>query len=124
MKKYLDQNEIFEDIVSKLTDLETKHLLASNFTPNPYGSKTEKLSIIMQRSSFGRWLRNSYDLWNVDNPHTQINVPPNSDGIIDNPLFPDNYSEVIIQKLVSYYQTMYPNVKYFSTRPISNGYTK
>jgi hypothetical protein len=44
----------------------------------------------------GMMMRNYYGLWHKENPFVYLNPPPNADGIIDHPMFPDNISGRII----------------------------
>jgi len=59
--------------------------------------KTPEQDLIILHHGLGMWIRNFYGLWREDNPYTKVNAGPNSEGIIDDPLFPDQVSQRIIE---------------------------
>jgi hypothetical protein len=103
---FMNADQIFEHFISDKVEKssETKEMLATDFEPPKEASREEDMSYLFGKQQFGRWLRNSYGLWAKDNPYTVLNPKPNSQGIIDDPLFPDNYSGVIVNRITEYYK--------------------
>jgi hypothetical protein len=99
---FMTEDQIVEDILEKRIDDDVRRILKDNF--NPPLTEDEKLlgfnPYAFAQSSFGRWIRNSYGLWSMDNPHVVLNPSPNKIGVVDHPMFPDNLAGRIIDKLV------------------------
>lgn len=53
-------------------------------------------AIISLHMTVGTSVRNRFGLWDPDNPHVVLNPPPNAEGIIDHPNFPDQMSHRIL----------------------------
>ena len=109
---YMNEDEIVQDIIDALKGnpgSELEGLLKSGFKtePSEFDLTTPPFSNFLDtyaKISFGRYLRNTYGLWQEDNPHVCINPDPNADGIIDHPRHPDNLSGTIIDRLIEYYR--------------------
>lgn len=86
--KYLSEEEIVEDLLRELDAQDLERIRAL------HGSR-----LIVLHHSLGQWIRNHYKLWAEDNPHVVLNPRPSAKGVIDHPLFPDQVSQRIIEKL-------------------------
>lgn len=87
--KHMTEAEIVEDLVSKMNDATRKKLLQIR----------RREHMIQFHHGWGMHIRNNYRLWDTDNPHTKADAGPNDEGIIDDPLFPDQVSGRILQLL-------------------------
>lgn len=96
----MSADQIVADLLSKEFDDETKEGILNDFHAPPGSDRYKAFGYAFMRGEFGRWIRNSYGLWRADNPHVEVNPPPNAQNIIDHPLFPDNYSGMIIERFV------------------------
>jgi hypothetical protein len=93
---FMTEDQIVEDILQKRIDDDMRRILKHNF--NPPLTEDEELQQLklgfspyaLAQSSFGRWIRNSYGLWSMDNPHVVLNPSPNELWVVDHPMFPDN----------------------------------
>ncbi|QIG71664.1 hypothetical protein EVB94_193 [Rhizobium phage RHph_TM40] len=112
---YYSSEEIFQDIHTNIdTSDEGSFLLKyleRGFEPPADATSETKYEYHLAKIGFGRWIRNSYGLWQEDNPHVILNPSPNDEGIIDHPLFPDNLSGTIIDRLIQHYQSKLPQVE-------------
>jgi len=62
--------------------------------------RTIKLSELAKlHSSKGREIRNEYGLWDAENPHTVQAPGPGEKGYVDHPLFPDQVSFRVMQRV-------------------------
>jgi len=62
-------------------------------------SHMEKAALAPLHLSLGMVIRNHYNLWHEENPHTEIKNPVMEDGIITDPLFPDQMSQRLIERI-------------------------
>jgi len=90
--------QLFQDLLQNPGDLE--HFV---------GTKPEKL--ISLHHGYGRWIRNHFNLWNENNPHTMKDYQPVIiDGCDANEKHPDSVSMRIIEQLhtkcVEYYKAV------------------
>lgn len=89
LEKYLNKDEIIKDLIENdnITDL----ILALN---DPF-----------EAPGAGRYIRNKYNLWAPNNPHTCKRwVPVLRDGCDYSPYHPDNFSGLIIDELKERYK--------------------
>jgi hypothetical protein len=61
--------------------------------------KVKQDSLIQAHHTVGRSIRNDYGLWDVRNPHVVLDAPPNNEGLIDHPNYPDQMSHRIIERV-------------------------
>lgn len=84
LNMFKSEDEIFADIVSKLTP-EDKATL----------NKTSEDDLIMFHHGYGTWIRNNYLLWDPKNPYTDKESSLGDD-------FPDQMSQRIIERVWSH----------------------
>ena len=113
---FLPKEEIVADIIKNMTDIKTQKMIASDFTPNPTLNKSKTLSIIMFKSEFMRNIRNHYNLWDEKNPYLKRDLESSeyeiTNGVITDPMFPDNFSSAIIDEVIKHFKAIHPDVKY------------
>lgn len=104
---FMDRDQILHHLFTTgVIDPASRDLIRNNFE-HPPGDEADAARAFglnigaFERDSFGRWIRNSYGLWDPQNPHVVRDPEPNPDGVIDHPLFPDNFSGSIIDDFVS-----------------------
>jgi hypothetical protein len=86
--EFLTEDQIVADLLSKMNDRDRqtwRSILLEN--------------VISGHHTTGQTIRNNYQLWDAANPYTHAEAEPNADGIIDHPLFPDQVSTRIMQRL-------------------------
>lgn len=88
MTKYLTEDEIVEDLIRTMPAESVDSW-----------KRVPKKELILGHHTTGRAIRNHYHLWDKDNPYTVNDPEPNSDGVIDHPLFPDQVSMRIMEKV-------------------------
>ena len=98
---FMSAHEIVADLLSKTYPEDTMQAFLSDFKPPQGCDRDEAIAYVFFHQSFGRFIRNTYGLWNDKNPHIVLNPAPNAKGIIDHPLFPDNYSGDIMDKFIA-----------------------
>lgn len=78
-----------------------KHLVGryANGTAGPMFKALKLSDLIKLHGSYGRDIRNEYGLWDSENPHTVQSPGPGEKGFIDHPLFPDQVSFRILQRV-------------------------
>lgn len=103
---FMSEGEIVDDIIANRTETKMRRIIGYNFDP-PLSEdekdavrKTGFNAYAYLRVEFGRWIRNSYGLWDKANPYTVPDPEPNADGVIDHPRHPDNITGRIIDELV------------------------
>lgn len=95
---FLSEAEIVEDILRKLSEEDRNYIRANR----------KEIEAVYFDGSFGRWIRNQYNLWDEANPHTMLNYVPQMEKWSDpdfpnvviegdtecdmNPKHPDNFS--------------------------------
>lgn len=82
-------------------DREEIDMLINDFQPPENADDNEKIIYSFARYNSGRIIRNRYGLWDKNNPYVILDPKPNVNGIIDHPLFPDNYSGEILEKFIT-----------------------
>lgn len=110
---FMDAEQIASDIITtKIQDHKTIDWIYNNYTDKDRkqpvyadGTPMEINFDAFEQSQFGRWIRNSYGLWDPANPYTGPNPVlkdgyTRTNGIIDDPRFPDNYSGFVMEMLV------------------------
>jgi len=105
---FLTPDQIVEDIASRI-DEDSGKAIACDFEPHPDAGQSERFAIRYGKSMCMRRIRNVYHLWDTRNPHVVLSPPPNKDGIIDHPLFPDNVSAAIYDALRAKMKEKYPD---------------
>lgn len=55
--------------------------------------------MVRYHHSVGRSIRNRFLLWDENNPYTKVDCLPNNQGVIDDPLFPDQVSHEILKRV-------------------------
>lgn len=86
---FLKPEEIADIVYAQMNDDDKRHV--RDIAPHhPDG-------MIWFHQNVGRLIRNTFGLWNPDNPYTDIEAPPNMDGVIDSPLHPDAVSHEILK---------------------------
>lgn len=103
----MSADEIVADLLTKEFDKETTRALLDDFVPPPDADRITAICFHFAHSEFSRWIRNAYGLWDESNPHVLVNAPPNSEGIIDHPLFPDNFSGMIEDRFIAAFKEKY-----------------
>lgn len=108
---FMSANQILADIVQNRMSLDLQKLLTFDFSPPV--SQDERIRRMNEnfnpdshaRMMFGRWIRNSYGLWEATNPHTmrQLDESAVRNGVDYHPCHPDSFSDEIITRLVAYY---------------------
>lgn len=89
-KKFLTEDEIVSDVLGKIV---------SDPVALKQWLETKKKDLVSFHFNVGMRIRNMYHLWHPENPNTIVNPKPNSRGIVDHPLFPDQVSQRIIEKV-------------------------
>jgi hypothetical protein len=87
--KYLSPAEIADEMYSKLDDQSRSAILEIE----------DPEEMIQFHHGVGTGIRNTYGLWERDNPYTVINPEPNEEGVIDDPRFPDQVSHDVLVRL-------------------------
>jgi hypothetical protein len=101
---FMSPEQIIEDILSNRLKGNERNLIAHNFNPpmtteeKEFVRKTGFNPNAYARTEFGRWIRNAYGLWDLNNPHVVLNAETN-EGLIVDPNFPDNLSGRIIDTI-------------------------
>lgn len=78
---FLDKERIADDLLNNLTDEDKKAF-----------AHTPKNNIIRYHLNFGMWIRNTYSMWDPNNPYTDPNDP-------EGPTHPDQYSYAVMELL-------------------------
>jgi hypothetical protein len=87
---YLSEDQIVEAELKRLRPDDVKYLRVAG----------ENGDLARLHMHYGLWLRNTYNLWHQENPHTMLGYAPElRDGADCNPRHPDNMSGRIIEKL-------------------------
>lgn len=89
--RFMTEDEIVEDIVAEIKRAGSEAVQAWK------GAKFDEL--IRLHHSVGQNIRNQFGLWEEDNPNVKHNPEPNEHGIVDDPLFPDQVSQRIIERV-------------------------
>lgn len=103
---FMSEGEIVDDIIANRTEKQMRRIIGYNFDPPLTAEEREAFlktrfnAYHFMRSEFGRWIRNSYGLWDKANPYTVPDPEPNADGVLDHPRHPDNITGRIINELV------------------------
>lgn len=99
---YMSEDQILVHLHTNTTDKSTIDWLKRKMAPE---SGESEFFNNYQRGAFSRFIRNSYGMWHVDNPHVAVNDPVNNfEGVITDPRFPDNLSATIVDRLVGMLQ--------------------
>jgi hypothetical protein len=103
---YMDNKQILADMIAnRLTD-DVRELLKNKFAAKESDQEAIKATGFdpnaFSRWELGRWIRNSYGLWNEDNPHTMSPWVDNG-STPDSVFHPDNFSGAIIDRLEDHF---------------------
>jgi hypothetical protein len=101
---YMDANEIVRDILHNRLEEDSKNLLKNKFIEQDpemleMSKETGLDTGVFAKMEFGRWIRNSYGLWNEDNPYTMVKWTEYGQTP-DSMFHPDNFSHEIIERLI------------------------
>jgi hypothetical protein len=86
--QYLSPDEIVEDAIGRLLIQDIEII-----------GNIPKEEMIQFHSHLGMIIRNTYGLWEPENPYTNINSEPNEAGFIDDPRHPDAVSQWILERM-------------------------
>jgi hypothetical protein len=104
--RFLSEDEIVEDLVAKIvadevamqrwTDPVSWKFPCINPALNDFKEEPEHSGCMLWIS---REIRNYYGLWDPENPYTKIDDCLIEDGVITDPLFPDNLSGRVVDRV-------------------------
>jgi hypothetical protein len=76
-----------------------KHFVAHAKTAAAMWRNMPLREVARLHSTLGKEVRNDYGLWDAENPHTVQTPGKGENGTIDHPLFPDQVSFRILQRV-------------------------
>lgn len=109
---YMSPDEIFNNLTVTIIDGPTQRAFASGFTPHPEADLNERMAVTYGRSMIGMQIRNSFGMWHRANPQFHIDPEPSDQGVVDDPLFPDNACGAIIERVSAHFKAIYPDCEY------------
>lgn len=87
-KLYLPEDMIIADLASALTTDTLR-----------WFSEAHINDLSLLHHTYGMDIRNTYGLWDFENPHVALRPPKMENGVVTDPKFPDNMSQRIIEKI-------------------------
>ncbi|RUW56373.1 hypothetical protein [Mesorhizobium sp. M8A.F.Ca.ET.021.01.1.1] len=90
MSKFLTPDEIAVVVFSRMNDSDLNAVRTDALTAE---------DMIRYHHGIGTSIRNEFGLWDPANPYTKHDAAPNAQGVIDDPLFPDQVSHEILKKV-------------------------
>lgn len=102
-QEFLDVDAMVADMIANhLNDEDTNRAIAAGFEPNPSEDQAARFACRYGRIELGRYIRNTYRLWDPDNPQVAGKHP-------------DDLSAEVIERIRTHLSQVHPDQTYAPT---------